>query len=606
LYWIKSYLQGVTQEIYPTRLSPHFRGHTFLEAAEIIYLRFGAQLFALGVRGTSSATSPRQNFAVHLNPAAHIIQGDEVGFVISGSVKIKEWVEQYGMGGKTDNEADVLLREEEWVGEGYGAMGRGTMPEMKVLNRKEEKNKGKEEKNKGKGEKTRPSAIIVSKPEDDDADMNLDLYKKAEELAVEDLDGSPSRARLVYMSHHNADSDDDSDSGHSHHTITAATPSQHNTISNTPIHNRSRSQSTASLLDTTIQRASGSGSTANPNPHLTSQNVRLARRLASLSTAPSIPSSVTAHLLLCDVSPVFPRNLEFFVGCLRGKEHEMDVVVLSPVDPNDETRARLEALGRVWFVRGTGTVRKDLFRAGVERAKKCVETADASALLMALNIEAMASEDNFFVIECAYRETFKMVGQSETVKCSEAFGVGLYHEWREEGGRPSFMSGNVYAPDMLDTVICQCYYNPHIRPILSQLIFSHSRSDPQSHHNSFTRLLRRGNTEKDPVDDRDDRSMFTEMQEAVEGSHRGRAENEVDGEGEEETGFHGGHVSVIAVPGRFSGDNVLETYIPLGLYRPVLHLGEPMSYVFVNPNHDTKIIKGDRVYVVAAGEVKWD
>ncbi|RUP03950.1 hypothetical protein BC936DRAFT_140568, partial [Jimgerdemannia flammicorona] len=579
LYWIKSYLQGVTQEIYPTRLSPHFRGHTFLEAAEIIYLRFGAQLFALGVRGTSSATSPRQNFAVHLNPAPHIIQGDEVGFVISGSVKIKEWVEQYGMGGKTDNEADVLLREEEWVGEGYGAMGRGTMPEMKVLNRKEEKNKGKEEKNKGKGEKTRPSAIIVSKPEDDDADMNLDLYEKAEELAVEDLDGSPSRARLVYMSHHNADSDDDSDSGHSHHTITAATPSQHNTISNTPIHNRSRSQSTASLLDTSIQRASGSGSTANPNPHLTSQNVRLARRLASLSTAPSIPSSVTAHLLLCDVSPVFPRNLEFFVGCLRGKEREMDVVVLSPVDPNDETRARLEALGRVWFVRGTGTVRKDLFRAGVERAKKCVvlsdrktffenqETADASALLMALNIEAMASEDNFFVIECAYRETFKMVGQSETVKCSEAFAQAML--------RPSFMSGNVYAPDMLDTVICQniciaalkhplpnphslppppqCYYNPHIRPILSQLIFSHSRSDPQSHHNSFTRLLRRGNTEKDPVDDRDDRSMFTEMQEAVEGSHRGRAENEVDGEGEEETGFHGGHVSVIAVPGRFVG-----------------------------------------------------
>lgn len=41
---------------------------------------------------------------------------------------------------------------------------------------------------------------------------------------------------------------------------------------------------------------------------------------------------------------------------------------------------------------------------------------------MALNIEAMATEDNFFVVECASKETFKMVGESETVRCGEAFG----------------------------------------------------------------------------------------------------------------------------------------------------------------------------------------
>jgi hypothetical protein len=50
--------------------------------------------------------------------------------------------------------------------------------------------------------------------------------------------------------------------------------------------------------------------------------------------------------------------------------------------------------------------------------------------------------------------------------------------------RPSFMSGNVYTSSMLDTIICQCYYNTHLRDVLSQLIFSHN---PDT-RNAYTRL----------------------------------------------------------------------------------------------------------------------
>jgi hypothetical protein len=37
---------------------------------------------------------------------------------------------------------------------------------------------------------------------------------------------------------------------------------------------------------------------------------------------------------------------------------------------------------------------------------------------------------------------------------------------------------------MLDTIICQCYYNTHLRAVLSQLIFSHN---PDT-ENAYTRL----------------------------------------------------------------------------------------------------------------------
>jgi hypothetical protein len=55
------------------------------------------------------------------------------------------------------------------------------------------------------------------------------------------------------------------------------------------------------------------------------------------------------------------------------------------------------------------------------------EFADASGLLTALNVESMSDETGFIVVECLERETFKMIGMSETIQSSEE--VGKYHKW---------------------------------------------------------------------------------------------------------------------------------------------------------------------------------
>ncbi|CAJ0762762.1 17319_t:CDS:2, partial [Entrophospora sp. SA101] len=47
-------------------------------------------------------------------------------------------------------------------------------------------------------------------------------------------------------------------------------------------------------------------------------------------------------------------------------------------------------------------------------------TADAVSIMIALNIESMAAnEECFVVVECIYRETFKMIGESDSVKNEE-------------------------------------------------------------------------------------------------------------------------------------------------------------------------------------------
>lgn len=50
------------------------------------------------------------------------------------------------------------------------------------------------------------------------------------------------------------------------------------------------------------------------------------------------------------------------------------------------------------------------------------EVADASGLLTALNVESMSDDTGFIVVECLERETFKMIGMSETIQSSEEVG----------------------------------------------------------------------------------------------------------------------------------------------------------------------------------------
>ncbi|CAG8689141.1 7095_t:CDS:2, partial [Scutellospora calospora] len=193
-----------------------------------------------------------------------------------------------------------------------------------------------------------------------------------------------------------------------------------------------------------------------------------------------------------------------------------------------------------------------LFRARVHVAKKCMvlsdETyyneinkgvADATSLMTALNIEALAKDDCFILVECIHRETYKMIGESDSIKNRQ-------EDYIQALMRPSFMSGNVFAPSTLDTMLCQCFYNRHIPIILKRLIFSH---------------------------DMDDENLSPK----IDIEHYGRNYwNNI--------GLSSGHVFQVEVPHLY----IVRAHkaIPLGLYRHVVHNDQGLRYVYVNP--DTK------------------
>ncbi|KAJ3089535.1 Bifunctional dehydrogenase and ferrochelatase [Quaeritorhiza haematococci] len=121
-----------------------------------------------------------------------------------------------------------------------------------------------------------------------------------------------------------------------------------------------------------------------------------------------LPPDLKDHLLVCDFGNSFPPNLAYLIAPFRAKS-SAPVIILNPNPPPvlDEEWEMLKGFGGVYYVCGSPLKREDLERGGVRGARWAVvlrsttigniadRSADASALLVVLNIEALAQRNIF-------------------------------------------------------------------------------------------------------------------------------------------------------------------------------------------------------------------
>ncbi|OLY77781.1 Calcium-activated potassium channel slowpoke [Smittium mucronatum] len=165
------------------------------------------------------------------------------------------------------------------------------------------------------------------------------------------------------------------------------------------------------------------------------------------------------------------------------------VVFLCPCEPDSETKTILEGYGSVFFVNGTPLSKHGLIKANISSSSKAivlisnysssyssgaslsqktdinVASSDSLTLLAVLNIEYLTANNKDFsmFIEFNYRENMKFIGSSSELVISEEYIQSFF--------RPCFMSGNCSAPVMLDTLICQTFYNKDLISIVKNMIF---------------------------------------------------------------------------------------------------------------------------------------
>ncbi|KAJ2794460.1 hypothetical protein H4S07_006751, partial [Coemansia furcata] len=279
---------------------------------------------------------------------------------------------------------------------------------------------------------------------------------------------------------------------------------------------------------------------------------------------------------ICDASDLFPRNVELLIQSLKNayEDEDLSIIILSPGQVGHERELILGDFTNVYVVRGTPLAQGDLRRTHIERAQKAIvlgncnirmdsegESNDSAAILANMNIQSLCGDGQSFVTtELLDVESIRYLDHTQLL------GEPLL--------KRTFMGGHIFMPAMIDTALCQCYFNSHILDVLRHLTFSHAPSDLVTS------------------------TVATPKAEEEEGIRS----------------YKPGKLSLLYVPDRFIGkryDTLVLTLmkqhgsVPMGLYRIVNHEGQAFASVMCNPQPSIPLVHSDAVYVLGPDIPGW-
>ena len=275
-------------------------------------------------------------------------------------------------------------------------------------------------------------------------------------------------------------------------------------------------------------------------------------------------------------------NLYDFIRPLRSKHlgKLTHIVLLYPDEIPQHIWRRISIFEGILYVKGSPLEESDIRRAGIFRASQVVVLADPNVDMRESNasrIDALVDADAIFTYHCVRRLNEKTQVMIEIVRHQNVIYLdpaagNLDTDFKFTS---QFASGLLFTSSMLDSIVCQAFYNPQIIRVLNKLISGtdHITDVPKS--NPLLSNSRR------PV--------------VGIGSILGSA------------------LYQISIPenltvktyGHMFRHLTKEGILPLGLLRGVfsnMSMGpraNKMPYVFTNPHKDTELFMCDRVFVLS-------
>lgn len=483
--WTQDFIEGCEQEIYPTSFSRYFVGSSFLEVAELLFSHLGIHLFGIGI--PTRRLSPglplmptdalndfminkEDEYSIFLNPENYVLTGEEIGFIITSDGNMADLVKNFAPSDRRSSfsETDPLL---------------SSVVEYPSL-----------------------SEIRKTDSPDTERSARIDLTPIIEPIPLPSKRASSDALSVGDKSHSGPADIPHMNSHDRNYTVSAVdfTPPSRETV---PPDDSLMSSSVPNGVSSTRHlRCRTTPVTFRRGPPTPQAQKDLDRRSAKSYATPLQPppsshsrpqkstmssnsndqykyfselEELRDHIIICDTSPIFPRNLWCFVSPLRAKhlKQHTPIVILSPVRPSHHQWRELSQFPNVYYIQGNPVVSHDLVRARVKHAERAVifadtsrvgssaeKTDDASAVMVAYNIRKL-NPDLFIVVEFVHSDNMKFVTQFDVAVAADYEDVLAY-------STPSFMSGSVFTVSMLDGIICQSYYNPHLVTILKLLLWT--------------------------------------------------------------------------------------------------------------------------------------
>ena len=188
------------------------------------------------------------------------------------------------------------------------------------------------------------------------------------------------------------------------------------------------------------------------------------------------PGILTNHIVICGIG----TNLKNLIMPLRAssmKHQQCPIVIIDKCEHiPSEIWKEIQYYPDIYFMQGNPIKAKDLHKAYIRKAKAVIILSKSSSSVVQADI---VDADTIFIYKAIKNETKTALIIAELVSISS---IGFINSWvddsyvRKNGFWlcESFAMGEIYISSMLDTLICQAFYNPYISDILEQLIMGSS------------------------------------------------------------------------------------------------------------------------------------
>ena len=191
------------------------------------------------------------------------------------------------------------------------------------------------------------------------------------------------------------------------------------------------------------------------------------------------PDILDRHIIVCGIG----LNLKNLLMPLRASSMKNQQYPILIIDKNEhipsEIWKEIQYYPDIYFMQGNPIKSKDLHKAGIKKARAVIILSKPTTDVDQVD---MVDADTIFIYKAIKNETKNALIIAELVSVSAISFINSSNDdsyVRKQGYWLSepFALGEIYISSMLDTLICQAFYNPYITDILQQLIMGSAGSN---------------------------------------------------------------------------------------------------------------------------------
>ena len=272
------------------------------------------------------------------------------------------------------------------------------------------------------------------------------------------------------------------------------------------------------------------------------------------------------HIIICGIIP----GMRHLLLPLRTKSiKNINPIIILHTEPMPTSIwKQINRFPKVYFMRGSPLKVEDLNRLSIHKALSVVILSKNPEQMNNSNA-TMADADTIFIYKTikSRNQNIRIITELASISTISLLSQSS-NDFIQKYGYITcepFASGEIYISTMLDTLICQAYYNPYITSILDQMIMGGSNTTPRMKKIFSARKLQQSN-------------LF-----------------------------------LINVPIRYVDKTFQHLYerliidykmIAIGLYRGEKLKGNSRPYVYLKPEKDVKLSPKDKIYVLSPKQPK--